>query len=76
MGPKYSGNHLLIFQWGGVLQFTKFGYLRIFINMPQQAGQLTIPMHIVAYSHRQEPFEDLLEDVLEDVFGLAPNAPH
>jgi hypothetical protein len=29
-------------------------------------------MDILEYLHGQQPFENIFEDVLEDVFGLAP----
>ena len=34
-----------------------------------------IYVDILEYLHGQQPFENVLEDVLEDVFGLAPPGP-
>ena len=36
---------------------------------------LTISVNILEYLHGQQPFENVLEDVLEDVFGVLPHAP-
>ena len=44
------------------------------VDIPRNVGKM-ISVDIFEYLHGQQPFENVLEDVLEDVFGLAPQAP-
>ena len=72
--PKYP-EHLSSFcQWERIQHVSKLPW--IFADVLRQHGHPMISIDILAYSHRKSPFEELPEDVLEDVFGLLSPMPY